>query len=68
MSARRTINYVIKKWASHFVYADDQVIKTDQMNILIRSLTLKKQQGDATESSRKRCSIFFLFFAVCIYS
>ncbi|CAO2827028.1 unnamed protein product [Amaranthus hypochondriacus] len=35
---------------------DDQVIKTDQMNILIRSLTLKKQQGDATESSRKRAS------------
>ncbi|GAB2269696.1 hypothetical protein Dimus_004618 [Dionaea muscipula] len=36
---------------------DHQVIKTDQMNILIRSLTLKKQKGDMKgmpEGSRKR--------------
>lgn len=35
---------------------ENQVIKTDQMNILIRSLTLKKQQGEVTDSSRKRVS------------
>ncbi|GMH31472.1 hypothetical protein Nepgr_033315 [Nepenthes gracilis] len=38
---------------------EHQVIKTDQMNILIRSLTLKKQKGDTkgvilAEGSRKR--------------
>lgn len=27
-------------------FADEQVIKTDQKNILIRSLTLKKSKGD----------------------
>ncbi|GAB4860450.1 hypothetical protein Ancab_035610 [Ancistrocladus abbreviatus] len=40
---------------------EHQVIKTDQMNILIRSLTLKKQKGDMrgvmpAEGSRKRVS------------
>ncbi|CAO2818148.1 unnamed protein product [Amaranthus hypochondriacus] len=35
---------------------ENQVIKTDQQNILIRALTLKKQSGDATDSSRKRAS------------
>lgn len=40
---------------------EDQVIKTDQMNILIRSLTLKKHKGDtkaatSAEGSRKRTS------------
>ncbi|XP_021847593.2 uncharacterized protein [Spinacia oleracea] len=35
---------------------ENQVIKTDQMNILIRSLTLKKQQGEATDNSRKRAA------------
>ncbi|XP_021775899.1 uncharacterized protein LOC110739738 [Chenopodium quinoa] len=35
---------------------ENQVIKTDQMNILIRSLTLKKQQGEVTDGSRKRAS------------
>ncbi|KAI4343621.1 hypothetical protein L6164_010952 [Bauhinia variegata] len=38
---------------------DDQHIKTNQQNILIRSLTLRKQKGDSsskdgTEGSRKR--------------
>ncbi|KAH9617579.1 hypothetical protein KSS87_004017 [Heliosperma pusillum] len=32
---------------------ENQVIKTDQMNILIRSLTLKNQKGEAS-SSKKR--------------
>uniref|UniRef100_A0A7C8ZYN2 SAP domain-containing protein n=1 Tax=Opuntia streptacantha TaxID=393608 RepID=A0A7C8ZYN2_OPUST len=35
---------------------ENQVIKTDQMNILIRSLTLKKQKGDVADGSRKRVS------------
>ncbi|KMT11197.1 hypothetical protein BVRB_5g110330 isoform B [Beta vulgaris subsp. vulgaris] len=35
---------------------ENQVIKTDQMNILIRSLTLKKQQSDVADSSKKRAS------------
>lgn len=35
---------------------ENQVIKTDQMNILIRSLTLKKQKGDVADGSRKRAS------------
>lgn len=39
--------------------AEGQVIKTDQMNILIRALTLKKHKGDtkvatSAEGSRKR--------------
>ncbi|XP_019198871.1 PREDICTED: uncharacterized protein LOC109192614 [Ipomoea nil] len=45
---------------------EDQLIKTDQMNILIRSLMLKKQKAESgskdgksiptSESSRKRCA------------
>ncbi|GMH16734.1 hypothetical protein Nepgr_018575 [Nepenthes gracilis] len=40
---------------------EHQMIKTDQMNILVRSLTLKKQKGDMkaaslAEGSRKRVS------------
>lgn len=35
---------------------ENQVIKTDQMNILIRSLTLKKQKSDVADGSRKRAS------------
>lgn len=35
---------------------ENQVIKTDQMNILIRSLTLKKLKGDVADGSRKRVS------------
>lgn len=44
------------------VYAEGQHIKTNQQNILIRSLTLKKQRGDSSskdgsDGSRKRyCS------------
>lgn len=47
------------------VWPDDQLIKTNQTNILIRSLTLKKQKAEssskdvkgstASEASRKRC-------------
>ncbi|KAJ8425260.1 hypothetical protein Cgig2_033492 [Carnegiea gigantea] len=41
---------------SKCIYAENQVIKTDQMNILIRSLTLKKLKGDVADGSRKRVS------------
>lgn len=52
----------------------DQLIKTNQLNILIRSLVLKKQKGDSSskdakgismnESSRKRYLSVFSWIAM----
>lgn len=59
----------LKNWlVVYFIYTENQVIKTDQMNILIRSLLLKQQQKSESsakgagkkEGSRKRY-MFLLF-------
>lgn len=56
--------------SDYFLCPEDQLIKTDQMNILIRSLMLKKQKAESgskdgksvptSESSRKRYQFHIL--------
>ena len=57
-----------------FEFSEDQLIKTNQTNILIRSLVLKKRKVDSNlkdgkavsvaESSRKR---YILLFFICLH-